>query len=485
MNGANRSLAGGAALILSVMLACSEQPTSPGGLMPVCHRSGASGIVMEMDTAELSTHRSHGDYPVNLIVNKSTSVTGDSIHFKRIGDAVAIARSVRVTRNEAEAAACRITINVGPGLFAGSVAESSDPAMERFPIVIDVPDISLRGSFRMTADAGGRATGLGEGTDSTILAASPGLLTVFTGGIAQNNRAQPIIVVNAHPEGSKGNGVLVEGFTFRSGNSAADATVGGHAIFSMRATGLTVRGNRFEGGFSEVLDLRVGSGKVERNYLTGRGGSCAICLSGPGEYEARDNRIMGPGGIPGIFVNSTNLIPVPPEVEPNVLPASATVTATLTNNEVRSHQATPVGVGIRIGPIGPGSPNVAGVARVTVEGNSLLNNRFGIIAEAAFPIANTTLRGDIDLTLKNNTITGSCQTDIFVSFSRHTTGLGIQNAPYLRNSSFNLSLGTGVNWADVWYAHPAGMGNTLTVDGQVIANGSQIRYDAAKVCTGG
>jgi hypothetical protein len=252
----------------------------------------------------------------------------------------------------------------------------------------------------------------------------------------------------------------------------------------LRVHDLIVRGNRFEAGFSESVDLRASGGRVERNHLGGGGGTCDICLAGPGDYAAEGNRLLA-GGIPGILVVPATGLRVPPDagIEAYVLPASATVNATLVNNEVRDHLRTPVGVGIRVGAIGVGAPDVAGLARVEAYDNVLVNNRFAMIVEAAFPMANTLRRGDIEFTIHGNTLSQSCQNNLLVSMSRHRTALGLNNDPYLLNSSYTLNLGGDVAWDDVWYSHPAGFGNTLTVDGVAIPNGSRVAYVAARTCS--
>jgi len=207
-----------------------------------------------------------------------------------------------------------------------------------------------------------------------------------------------------------------------------------------------------------------------------------MCLAGPGDYTARGNRLLG-GGIPGIFIIPAVLLPVPPGIEQYALPATAALTASVVNNEVRDHLRLPVGVGLRVGAIGVGAPNVVGTTRVDARDNLLVNNRFGVIVEAAFPVVNTALRGDIDFTLHGNTIAASCQTNLLVAFTRHTTALGLASLPYLRNATYALSLGGDISWADAWYGHPAGFGNTLLVDGETIGNRVKHSYDAARTCT--
>jgi hypothetical protein len=190
------------------------------------------------------------------------------------------------------------------------------------------------------------------------------------------------------------------------------------------------------------------------------------------------------GGIPGILVVPATGLRVPGGVEEYVLPRSATVNATLVNNEVRDHLRTPVGVGIRVGAIGIGAPGVAGLARVEARENVLVNNTFAMIVEAAFPAANTLRKGDIELTLHGNTLSASCQNNLLVALGRHTTGLGLPTNPtYLLNSNYSLALGGDIAWDDVWFSHPAGLGNTLTVDGVLIGNGTRHAYDATRTCT--
>lgn len=472
--------------LAAILTSCGDAPSAPvvqtsSELAFVCHITGSIGSVIDISISDLPMHKAHGDYVAQLTVDKQSSKVGDSIHFTRIGDAIAVARAVRMARNESSVAACRITIAIAPGVFQGSIKASTDPSLEQFPLVLDVPDMTLQGSFKMAIDAGGRPTGIGEAAEVTTLVPIAGLLTVNPGGGAQNTQAEPLIIVNAHPDGPRGDRASIEGIVFQSGNGT-EGVPGGHAIFAMRAANLVIRRNKFESGFAEPMDLRASSARVEQNYLTGRGGSCGICLSGPGDYQATGNRHVGPGGLPGIFVTPLSIIAVNPIVEQFTPLSSAFVAATLVNNEVRNHQTVPPGTGIRIGAVALGAPNVAGTSQVVVRDNTLINNRFGIIVDAAFPVANTALRGDIEVTLSGNTMTGSCQTNLLVTLTRHVAALGIVSLPYLKNSTYKINLGGDLAWSDVWYTHPSGFNNTVIVDGQTIPTGSRAPYDAARTC---
>jgi hypothetical protein len=349
--------------------------------------------------------------------------------------------------------------------------------LEELPITIDVPDVTLLGSLVMPVDAKGRATGTVSGDGATTLVANPGLISIKTGN-ALDKYAEPLIVVNGHPNGPRGDGAVIEGLILKSGNDAAGAVVGGNAVWAMRAKGLVVRGNQIEGGFSEPVEMRASFGSIERNFLTGKGGSCALCIFGPGEYQVTANRQVGPTGRLGVLVFPTIFTAVPPNVEQLVLGATAAVTATVTNNALRDHQEVPFGIGVRVGALGPGAPDVVGTARVVVQDNDLSANRFAVVAEAGFLVANTAQRGSIDLALKNNILSGSCQAGLLIAFNAQSTAMGLQSGIATKNATYAVTLGDDIKWSDVWYSHPAGSGNTLMVDGQQMANGSRAAYDA-------
>ena len=472
-----------AILVVGVAVACtSDKVIAPSGpKVSVCHTEAAVSSIGEIFLSELPEHRRNGDYVARLEVSRTT-VAGDSIHFARITDALAAARAGRLARNESETAACRITIAVAPGTFTGSTAPSADPAAERFPLVIDVPNISVVGALKMSVDGTGRAMGTGEGSDATTLTANPALIVV--GGSSQAGASEELFVVNGHPTGSKGNGAVIEGFVLQNGR-APDATVtGGQGVLSMRVRDLVIRGNRFQGSFTEAIDLRASSGLVDRNHFSGQGNTCDVCLAGPGDYDARNNRLIGPGGAPGVFIVPAVLLPIPDVVEQYTLPSTALVTATVTNNEVRAHLSKPVGTGIRVGAGGIGAPNVAGTSKVVITGNASIGNTFGMIFDAAFPAVGSTLRGDMDITTSGNTISQSCQNDLLVSFTRHASGLGLVTPfpSYLKSSTYSITSAGDLPLDKAWVAHPAGYGNTLILNGQTMPNGNNTAYAATRVC---
>lgn len=459
-----------------VLTACGDDPTGAIAKVPTCEPGASSARLLPL--AEATATRTAGGYPTELLVDPSAP-RSDGVTFRRITDALDAARKARQGGSAIAGAGCRITIKVLPGTFVGTTASTSDSTRERLPLLIDVPDITLQGSYTMSLDSAGRPAGAAPASAGTTLTADPPLEVV--GGTTQTGVSEPLVIVNAE-NGEGGNGVIIQGFVFRSGHAANDAAIAGKGILALRTEGLVVRDNSFEGHFTERIDLREGSAVVERNFSTGPGDTCDICIAGPGQFLVRSNKLEQ-GGIPGVLIVPATVLPVPSGIAQTVPPAAATVNVEVVDNEVRAHERTPVGTGLRVAAVGINAPNVAGTSVVTMRGNYVHDNRFGLIVEAGFPVAGSRLRGDVILETSDNRIVGSCQADLLVSLSRHTTGLGLANAPYLRDSHYMLTLGSDLPWSEAWYASVDGTGNTLEVNGAEVPAGRRTAYVGTRVCS--
>ena len=468
---------------LALLAGCdADEPSAPkvfeSATVEMCQVTGAAPVLVLVPASEVAARRQRGDYVTRLLVDPSKPQQADSIHFQRLTDALEVARSGRVARRELASAACRITIVAASGTLGGSVVGSSDPTKERFPFLIDVPDITIRGALQVQQDEDGIAQTPGDGAATTRIEPSPALAVIGAVG-GQPGLSQPIFVVNGSPDNSGGgHRAIIEGFSLTSGHAFGDTTVGGQGVLALRVRGLMVRGNHFTGNFTERIDLRASDGAVFGNISSGTGNSCDFCLAGPGNYTAFGNRLVG-GGIPGIYVSPTVVLPVPSGVDQYALPSEAEVYATILNNYVGDHLRRPVGAGLRLSAIGVGAPNVKGLVRASLTDNVLVNNTFGILVEAGFPVAGSLLRGDIQAEIGGNEISGSCQAPLLVSFSRHTTGLGLNNLPYLQNSTYTLAIAGLAAWEQqAWYAHARDRGNTLLVNNGTVAPGNRSAYDA-------
>ena len=231
-------------------------------------------------------------------------------------------------------------------------------------------------------------------------------------------------------------------------------------------------GNRFEHGFDVPLDLRATSAVITQNQISGTG-LCDMCIAGPGVYQVTGNLLLA-GALEGILTTPVIDFDGTPQAEPYQLQTEAEVSGDISNNEVRDHLRTTGRCGHRIGAIGLGAPFVPSSSHFTVHDNLLVNNRFAMLIEASFP--ETGSQGDLDVDLGGNVMQQSCQANLLVAFTRHTTGLGLTDFAYIQNSTYTLTLGGDVQWQDVWLSHPAGYGNTLVVDGATIENGQRAFY---------
>jgi hypothetical protein len=118
----------------------------------------------------------------------------DGAHFGTIGDALSAAAASRAAAGETVVGACRITILVSAGTYQGTTGSASG-TLEHFPMIVDFPDVTLRGALVMELDGAGRATGVSTTGEETVLSPTEPLPFV-------NLLSTPSIVADAHPGGS-------------------------------------------------------------------------------------------------------------------------------------------------------------------------------------------------------------------------------------------------------------------------------------------
>ncbi len=448
-------------------------PSAPVARVTVCEPGRSSTV--QIAESEVPALTARGGFVAELRVDRALTRNSPP-NYRRITDALAEARRIRKVVEGNAGSGCPITILVAAGAYEGTTA-GLDTIKERLPLLIDMPNVTIRGRYQIPTDSAARPRGP-AGTAGTILTANPQLAVV--GGTTQTGISEPMILVNSE-NGVGGDGAVIEGFVLRSGHAASDTNTAGKGVLTFRAANVRVQGNSFEGNFTERVDLRGGSGAVVRNFSSGPGGTCDICVAGPGTFEVFANTLRD-GGIPGILVVPATVLPAPAGVNQFFPPSVSFVSVDISRNEISGHQRTPVGVGIRLATIGIGAPNVAGTSRLTIRDNYVHHNRFGVIVEAGFPVAGSSLKGDAIIETSGNQFVAQCQTDLYVALTRHTAGLGLAAQPYSRSSAIQITLGGELPWDRAWLAHPDGLLNTVTVNGALVANGVRHAYDAAKRC---
>jgi hypothetical protein len=428
----------------------------------ICHLTGSGGSVKSVSLSNWPAHRSHGDYALQWQVDPQTGIAGDGIHFVRISDAVSAADSTRRKNSEKSSAACRITISVAPGNYTGSFDVISS-TLERFPIFMGVPDVTLRGALEMPNDDKHRASGAGT-AGASIIKPDRGLTATET-----------MVVIADDTSGYHGNGVTVENFRFRSGYDTLGTVNGGIGVGALRVRDILVRGNHFERTVFTAIDLRASRGVIENNYANFLGTACGVCLAGPGSYDVNNNRIVE-GGFVGLFAAPVVVLPNFPMgtirsivVAPYVAPAVAADTASINNNDISNqrHHSNGFGTGIRLVTFSSGAAvNTAQSGKIRLSRNTLFHNTFAISIDANTPLnASPTVPGNIDVTLTKNVIGPSCRNNLLVSFTRISHTLGTTTQGYLLNSTYTVSLGGDTPWSSAWYDNPSGNGDTLRVDG--------------------
>ena len=133
--------------------ACSGDSKSivapPDETVKMCRTAGTPGTIVDVPVSDVATRKAQGDYVASLVVDPASTRVGDSVHFKRITDAMTVVRALRQKRKETVSASCTITIDVAAGAYRGSTKDSPDATLEKFPIVVDVPGVTLHGALTM------------------------------------------------------------------------------------------------------------------------------------------------------------------------------------------------------------------------------------------------------------------------------------------------------------------------------------------------
>lgn len=495
----HRSTSGWASMLLLIAVTgcATDQPTgihhvatvaaftksnSGDGKVDVCHQPyGPNPHITNVSINALGAHLAHGDYIAGYDVDK-LNTTGDGIHFNTISDALDSARASRHSFHEQAVAACRITITIGPGTFTGTYGAPAEAGTERFPLLVDVPDVTLQGGLRLVPDANGRAT---AGSESEAAATTLSPDHPLTG-------TEVMVIVKDATDGYVGNGAIINGIAFLSGHTVPSTINGGFGIFAIRVVGLAIENNRFATSLASAIDTRASSATIQRNYVAGMGTACGFCLAGPGVYTVADNSIYN-GGRVGVLLIPATTVAVPAGVAQYVPQSTAAIAATLTNNSVTDHtrhmggtlMGTPpvpaagYATGVRV--VASGIPASTQSSNIVLANNSLLRNSYGLMIDGG----GQAVTGNITVSLNDNDITQNCRMDLLVSFAAPNRALGVNNmSPYLTNSTYAISLGGDVPASRRWIDNPAGYGNSLVIDGQPVGNTTPLAtVPASAPCT--
>jgi hypothetical protein len=329
----------------------------------------------------------------------------------------------------ASAAPSDVNVMVAPGDYP---VESS--------LVIDRP-LELRGSSVLIEDAAGWPTGaVAAGTETRIFGtAALGIQPLVAVG-----RSDAVVISH----------IGISGFVF-------EGTLGGTEMQVRRVQDYAIHDNVFRAPGFLGLQTIASSGRVAGNYFSGVD-TGAILAAGypasPSEVTFTGNRSVE-NNLGGLLLNgsSIGLPELGDELE-----------ATVRDNDLSGNILAPAGFGVRLFILrrdlgAPGDSQSTGNVRAFLQGNRIVGNDIGVTIDAGFPYrqVGTTCdprvySGSIDLTLKDNILTGSLITPAIVTFTRVTAALSpgtLNQWQYLHGATFTISDAEGA-LAGAWIDHP-------------------------------
>jgi hypothetical protein len=330
---------------------------------------------------------------------------------------------------EARTTTAAVAIKVAPGDYA---IESS--------LVID-RSLELRGSSVLIEDADGWPTG----------AVEPGTETRIFGTHALGT--QPVVSVG-RLDGDVIDDVVICGFAF-------EGTSGGIEVLVRRVQGYTIKENLFRAPAFLGLQTIASSGRVAGNHFTGVDTGAVLAggyVASPSIVTFTGNRVVG-NNLGGLVLNGASI---------GIPELGDKLDVAVRGNDLSNNTASIATAGVRLFILrrdlgAPGDSQSTGNIRALLQGNRIIGNRIGLLADAGFPYrrVGTTCdqrvySGSIDLTLKGNTLTDSLLTPALITFTRNTAALNPATLPqwqYLHDARFTITDREGT-LADAWIDHP-------------------------------
>ena len=418
--------------------------------------AGATALVLAILTSVASPGVAGAARSRVIHVNDDAEAGGDGSArspYNNLPDALAAAR----------ATSADVVVSVAPGDYEVTST-----------LVIDRP-LDLRGASDLIKDVDGLPTGaVAAGTETRIFAADSSL------------GAQTVVAAGS-TDGATMSGLRVSGFVFE----AAPAVVPGTTLFATRVQDFTIIGNVFRApGFG--VQTTASSGRIADNHISGA--STGMIVNGgypasPSEVTIVGNRSVR-NTLGGLLLHGSSF---------GIPEHGDRLDAVVRNNDLSDTKAQPAAFGLRLfvnRRDNPGAPGQSsGNVRALVQDNRIAGNRTGIVIDAGFPYRRVgtqcdgrVFSGSVDLTLVDNSLTGSVLTPALVTFTRQTAAMDpstLSGWQYLHASTISISDRHG-SLAGAWIDHPERdpfvgpcpadaeqevLGNTLLYNGVAVPNG--------------
>ncbi len=221
--------------------------------------------------------------------------------FRTITEALELAREIRFgcPAHGVSPSTGTINVHVARGTYTGVFTADHDALLETFPIVLNVPNLRLKGALRFNANG-------------KVLLKTKTILRPFV----RQQRKQHMLVVTrttgtndcAVPAIERaGDFVTISGFFFegvpKNGTRPDSMNAQGSALVSIDGvTGVRISKNVFTHAGAFGMTARLSSGRIENNQFTENGGA-GLNISGgsdkfPATIEVVGNRVMKNGTFP-------------------------------------------------------------------------------------------------------------------------------------------------------------------------------------------
>jgi hypothetical protein len=411
----------------------------------------------------------------DIYVSGSNPLPGDGSPgnpFQTITQALNKARVDRGIKQEP------IIILVAPGNYFGTYTRPVPRKLEALPLLLDIPNLLLRGATTLTLDSQGVPSGIVKGT-STSLRASPAL----------SDSNQFLLLIG--PTSSTGlpvSRVTVAALILDGGSAAPE--LDGAGVGVDRAQGFEILGNVMRGAFFGVV-ARASTGVIGENLMTPL--TIGSNLEG-GNQTSRASYVFTQNSavrnsLGGVILFGDGQLN---RWDPNLLEIPSGTTfdtsfASVSGNDLSQNSDPHISFGMRCSQH-VFSPDLAATPTsqltLSVTGNRISKNSFGIIVDAGpiFRFFGHPFESTLEGTFQNNNIDQNTRSPALITFTDISAALAqkkklspeVLTLQYLQNSTFRL-LDSDGELNGFWFDNPSTdpldgrtLNNILTINGVLI-----------------
>jgi hypothetical protein len=407
----------------------------------------------------------------DLYVDATSQPPGDGSQgspYPTISAAVARARNDRLTMAVPDSET--IVVHVRAGEYFGSYVHTGS-GNELLPILLDVPNLELRGDTVLVFDADGWPTGAVNGTETSLTA------TTFLGG---GFLERFMFLVGPTSDLLTGADVTIGGFVIDGGLNGQKYN--GVGIGLDRAAGASIAGNVIQ-RTSYAMFARASTAAIRGNFINDcRAGGILTAgpAASPASYLFQDNRSVRnhdvgvtPWATGHVFAWDPALTPVPADALYDANHAD------VIHNDLSDNTSTAGSTGIRCGMFLPGLPagQSTGHLTVNIESNRIAGNSIGFYVDAGFPARSypQSLTASFHGYFAGNQVTASAIVPALITFTdnwtaRKQTPSQLSVNKYLEDSLFEFIVDDEL--AGFWYDNPSSdPGSGVALDNTLLVNG--------------